>query len=587
MNPALVLLAFGAASASAEPPATMTAIQAVQPASGSPPGGWDEALELSTSVKTPRAGPGEVLIRVRASSVNPVDWKILEPSGGVPKFRYPFIPGFDVSGEIAELGLGCSDRLKIGDAVWADIGAESLFLRGGTYAEYVLAQEKAVGLKPASLSFTDAATLPLVGLTSLESLRKAGGPWDPADNKTVVITSGPGGTGFVGIQLAKAMGAGCVITAAAPSSIDFCKALGADVVVDYHTTDVIDMLADDSVDVVYDNYGANGTADRAMPKIKSGGAFVFLPGKGGSLSKHPKPGVSQYSVWTSSGDYKNLDALAGYNVSAAVDTAFPLARTAEAFTRSVAGNVTGKLAIVVGNATRRELNDVVGYYSWNWGKGSRGPGGANIGVAFTGLTDVSKAIAGYTENASWCCPPLSGNKYLSIGGGNAAGQIGVADLRAIASKSNVSAIAAAGYAGVVFDVEEVIGAAAETGPAFAAAFAACKQQGLGVVVTTSHSAPYQTDSSADAVALVRGWAQDENIDVLSPQLYSSGQETSPQLDITSSCAPDCSWDLYRGAKAKFAPSIVDESHLPAVREFFEGNTTLGIKVDGFFQWKQT
>ena len=64
---------------------------------------------------------------------------------------------------------------------------------------------------------------------------------------------------------------------------------------------------------------------------------------------------------------------------------------------------------------------IVGYYSWNWGSGSKGPEGATIGVAFTGLNNVSQAIAGYPPNATWCCPPLVGSKYISLGGGNAAG----------------------------------------------------------------------------------------------------------------------------------------------------------------------
>ena len=73
-------------------------------------------------------------------------------------------------------------------------------------------------------------------------------------------------------------------------------------------------------------------------------------------------------------------------------------------------------------------------------------------------------------------------------------------------------------------------------------------------------------------------------DILSPQLYSSGMETAPEIAETSSCAPDCSWALYKDAKPRFAPSIVDASQLPAVSTFFQAR---GISVDGFFEWKQT
>lgn len=138
----------------------------------------------------------------------------------------------------------------------------------------------------------------------------------------------------------------------------------------------------------------------------------------------------------------------------------------------------------------------------------------------------------------------------------------------------------------MFDAEEVVGAAADVVPAFAAAFKACKAASLKVGVTISHSAPYQTDSPAVAVALVRAWAADPNIDILSPQLYSSGQEPAPQFDETASCKDaGCTWDLYKGAKAAFAPSIVDGAQLAAVQAYFAA-APYSIQTVGYFQWKQ-
>lgn len=121
-------------------------------------------------------------------------------------------------------------------------------------------------------------------------------------------------------------------------------------------------------------------------------------------------------------------------------------------------------------------------------------------------------------------------------------------------------------------------------PLFAKAFEACKAANLSVGVTVSHSAPYQTDTPTDAVALVKAWAADPNIDILSPQLYSSGSEPAPEFDATNSCKEaGCTWQLYVGSKAAFAPSIVDPSHLAAVKQFF---APLGITPAGYFQWKQ-
>lgn len=219
---------------------------------------------------------------------------------------------------------------------------------------------------------------------------------------------------------------------------------------------------------------------------------------------------------------------------------------------------------------------IVGYYSWNWGGGSSGPSGANYGVAFTGLVDVEQAIAGYNT------PVLQGTHFLALGGGNAAGTFSSSVLHNIAT--NCADIATAGYHGVMFDVEVVTGTSEEVVPAFAAAFKACKEAELMVGITTSHSAPYQTSTPATAVDLVKAWVGDANVDILSPQLYSSGTETSPVLAETASCASaGCTWELYKGAKAAFAPSIVDADQLDAATSYF---TNKGMTIDGFFQWKQ-
>ena len=240
----------------------------------------------------------------------------------------------------------------------------------------------------------------------------------------------------------------------------------------------------------------------------------------------------------------------------------------------------------IGSNRSVAASDMIGYYSWNWGAGSTGPAGATVGVAFTGLIDVDTAIAYYTPGAAWCCPawPAGVTPYITLGGGNSAGVFDVAALAAI-DDTAAQKILAANYSGVVFDVEEVSGSADEIVPAFSAAFAACKAAGLTVVVTTSHSAPYACDSTSDAIAFVKAWAADENIDVLSPQLYSSGSEGAPEFAETSSCADaGCTWDLYVGAHAAFVPSIVVDTQYDEVTSWFESN--YGIATAGFIQWAQ-
>lgn len=304
----------------------------------------------SADCAVPTPSSTEVLIGVRASSVNPVDWKIL--SGGFGA-RFPHVLGFDVAGVVVAVGSGCR-RLKVGDAVWADLG-KFWPLRGGelgAYAEYAIADEAQVGLKPRTMSFIDAASIPLVALTTLQSFRQMGLDTHGA-NSTVVITSGSGGTGAVAIQMAKAYGAQKVITACGTTTQAFCAELGADVVVDYHKgkSALWNAAGKDSVDFVYDNYGAKGTADLAMPSLRSpGGVFLLLPGKDAKLSAHPRPGVKQINFGLcDSSDHADLDALGALadagHLAASVSHTFPLERVVAAFNVSYAGGAVGKLGI--------------------------------------------------------------------------------------------------------------------------------------------------------------------------------------------------------------------------------------------------
>ena len=120
-------------------------------------------------------------------------------------------------------------------------------------------------------------------------------------------------------------------------------------------------------------------------------------------------------------------------------------------------------------------------------------------------------------------------------------------------------------------------------PLFAESFRVAQQLGLGVIVTMSHSAPYHADTPADAIAFIKAWTADHNIDALSPQLYTTGTETAPVLDETSYCKEaGCSWLLFVNSAPKFVPSIVNASHYPAVQKFFAG----AVDVAGYIEWEQ-
>lgn len=262
----------------------------------------------------------------------------------------------DVAGVMLAVGRNAScAHLHAGDSVWMWVSAGLTADAGGAYAKYAVAPCASTGIMPPSASFVEGAAMPCVGVTSLQCLLAAGAPWTAAQNVTVAVTSGQGGTGHVGIQLAKALGAARVVTAATGAGLSLVRALGADVGVDNAQTGLLDALANDSIDVVYDNFGAKGTADKAMRTIYAGGVFLVLEGwNGGTVSKHPKKGVHQvqFGLADASNHTQGLDVLALYVEAGRLHAhvqhtyaAFTPGAVAAAFTASSAGDVVGKLAI--------------------------------------------------------------------------------------------------------------------------------------------------------------------------------------------------------------------------------------------------
>lgn len=356
--PAVALLAATVLAAAATPAAGAavqgSTMRAAVVSGSAHEGDWSKVKVVSDH-PVPQPGRGQALIRVAASSVNPVDWKLLSsPLYDVATAfgTHPKVAGFDIAGTVESVGEGCA-RLKPGDEVWADLGKTKVlggFVQLGAWAEFAIADESQVGLKPASLGFREAASLPLVGLTDLQALRKAGAPWAADSNVTAVVTSGSGGTGTAAIQMARWFGAKRIVTAASPANAELLGSLGATEVIDYHKSTIWESLAENSVDVVYDNFGAPGTADKAMASLRPGGIFIFLPGKGGALSKHPKPGVKQidYGLADSS-HHEDLDALASIveagGLKGVVQQHFDLVEIKQALNASMMGHIVGKVGI--------------------------------------------------------------------------------------------------------------------------------------------------------------------------------------------------------------------------------------------------
>lgn len=294
---------------------------------------------------TPRPAMGQVLIEVKASSVNPIDWKIVDGDlKTIFPVKFPTTLGFDLAGTVVEVGAGVQ-RLKVGDAVWADLGFDM-----HAYAEYAVANESIVAIAPKALTAAEAAVLPLVSLTGYDALVTYGkAPWAKSANKTVLITAGQGGTGLVGIQLAKAWGAQTVITSASTENVALMRKLGADVVVDYTKQSIWDVVPDNSVDVLYENLGAPNTADKGLAKVRTGGEFVYIAGNAPSTTK---TGVGINFFLCDSSHYEHLEAIRDVvdkgELKPLISTTYQFKELAAAFAANQAGGTIGKIAINVG-----------------------------------------------------------------------------------------------------------------------------------------------------------------------------------------------------------------------------------------------
>jgi hypothetical protein len=211
----------------------------------------------------------------------------------------------------------------------------------------------------------------------------------------------------------------------------------------------------------------------------------------------------------------------------------------------------------------------VGYYSPSWDKGSLGPSGATFGVAFTGWVDPETALTEYAG------PDLQGDKFVSFGGGNANGKFTAERLTSVVSAIKSGRVKDAGFAGICFDVEECDAGLTQQ---FAEAFAATKAQGLKVFVTTSHSAPYGCPDGAD---LVKSWLQDDNLDFVSPQMYTSGAETCADFEPND----QLDWSAWKVPMAsKMVPSIPYASQYPLVYQWFQKQ---GLQLPvGYVQWAE-
>nr|GLL49946.1 2-methylene-furan-3-one reductase [Ipomoea trifida] len=296
--------------------------------------GGVDVLKMESNVAVPEIQDDQVLIKVAAAALNPVDSKRRQGKFKATDSPLPTVPGYDVAGVVVQVGSQVKG-LKQGDEVYGNINEKALegLKQFGSLGQYTAVEEKLLALKPKNLSFEEAAGLPLAIETAYEGLERS----EFSSGKSILVLGGAGGVGSLVIQLAKhVFGASKVAATSSTGKLELLKSLGADLAIDY-TKDNFEDLPD-KFDVVYDTVGQG---EKAVKAVKEGGKVVVLTGA------VTPPGFR--FVVTSKGEVltKLNPYLENGKVKPVIDPKgpFPFDKVAEAFSYLETGRATGKVVI--------------------------------------------------------------------------------------------------------------------------------------------------------------------------------------------------------------------------------------------------
>ena len=304
--------------------------------------GSPEVLKLE-DVPRPVPKENEVLVRVIAGGVNPVDTLIVSGKYAKEFGTYlPLTPGYDIAGVVEQTGAKIT-KLKVGDPIYGYI------LWGGGFAQYDIATEGEVAIKPKSLNYEEAASVPLVALTAWQALIDAA---KLTTGQTVLIHGGSGGVGTMAIQIAKARGARVIATASTANQ-DVLKELGADVTVDYTRQKFEDVARD--VDVVLDSVGKD-TLARSYGVVKRGGFIATLVARlnQSELDKHGIRGAS-ISVKPDANELNEITRLIeAKKIKPVVTEVLPLTEAVKALQQAATHHTRGKIVLKIAEDPQAE-----------------------------------------------------------------------------------------------------------------------------------------------------------------------------------------------------------------------------------------
>ncbi len=299
--------------------------------------GGKDVIYIDAHTPKPAAGAGQILVEVHAASVNPFDISVRE--GRVRKMAeldFPATLGGDLSGTVVDLGEGV-EGLSIGQAVYGQAGALS---GQGSFAEYSPVKASQLASKPSTLDFTQAASLPLAGVSAYQALVDHIGL---GHGRKILIHGGAGGIGSLAVQIARHIGAHIAVTASSRDA-DSVKGLGADEVIDYETQDFTTIIK--GYDAVFDTVGGDTNA-KSYGVLKPGGILVSMaaPPDEQAAQRQDIRYIHQFTQVTT----ERLEALARLvddgSIKPVVDKVFPLDQAAEAMEYLRTGHPRGKVVI--------------------------------------------------------------------------------------------------------------------------------------------------------------------------------------------------------------------------------------------------